>query len=73
MLVFSFLSVFYQIREAFYGKGHALVAPSLEKQALLEMSAGDERGAGVLLKECLAMQEKRYVLDVRCVFVCVCA
>ncbi|CAN0091194.1 unnamed protein product [Ectocarpus sp. 6 AP-2014] len=49
-----------QIREAFYGKGHALVAPSLQMQAHLEFTAGNKEDASALLKECLTLQEDRY-------------
>ncbi|CAN0021418.1 unnamed protein product, partial [Ectocarpus sp. 8 AP-2014] len=48
-----------QIREAFYGKGHALVAPSLQMQAHLEFTAGNKEDASALLKECLTLQEDR--------------
>eukprot|EP00903_Cladosiphon_okamuranus_P015184 g14038.t1 len=49
-----------QIREAFYGKGHALVAPSLQMQAHLMFTAGKVEDASALLKECLGIQEERY-------------
>ena len=51
-----------KMRETFYGPGHALVAPSLEKQALLELTAGREVEAAELLKKCLLMQEERCVI-----------
>lgn len=61
---FFFFSVVFQIREAFYGQGHALVAPSLQMQAHLEFTAGNKEDASALLKECLALQEDRYGMDV---------
>lgn len=51
-----------KMRETFYGPEHALVAPSLEKQALLELTAGREAEAADLLKKCLLMQEERCVI-----------
>lgn len=52
-----------QIREAFYGRGHALVAPSLLKQALLHQKGREYNKAADLLKECLLLQENRYGQD----------
>lgn len=48
-----------QMRETFYGKGHALVAPSLENQALLEINVGKVGEAERLLIECLSIQKER--------------
>lgn len=50
-----------QIREAFYGQGHPLIAPSLEKQALLQLQAGRDLDATDLLQQSLEMQEPRCV------------
>ena len=49
------------MRETFYGKGHALVAPSLENQALLEINVGNTQEAERLLMECLSIQQERWV------------
>lgn len=59
------LVVVLQIREAFYGKGHALVAPSLQMQAHLQFTEGNEERASQLLKECLSIQEDRWVCRCR--------